>query len=734
VVVIAASTAGALVLLWLALVVVYPAVGAWMVRSRAAPKVAQRLGREVRIGSVDVGLGHAVLRDVTVRGPADGPAPLVRVDRVEVDFGTWSSLVGKVDLERAVLDGVTVAARRDAAGADNFRDLADRLGVTSSSEAGSSGGGGGLGMRPRRAEVRRVKATYIDEGAGIRVEITDGDASVGDGAPRGALRGIQVTTTAGPSAGAEALMLSRGDAGRAVEVRGGWLAPWKGLSLTGIAGTVGEEGEPGKLQVDLHGGYGGVDEVLWTAKGWIMPAASTASIDLEAAKFSLDRLRPILEDSPVVHYDRTTVDARLRVDVAHRAARFSGGFHLHDLTIGHPMLAEKEVPDLDISGDVVGSYDLPGRVLVVERGDFQSRGLPFQITGQAALLGGHLPDGSRRAARAISVRVVVPPVPCQQVLVAIPPEIMPYLSGFQLTGTFATDVQLAIDWSHLDATVLDGSVGLYKCKVKKAPPEVGERFLESFEHYVEVEQDEWMSFVIGPENPDFVPFADISPYLVKSVLTTEDGAFYQHRGFITREFRTALVKNLEAGYFKYGASSITMQLVKNILLYREKTLTRKLQELFLTWYIETVLEKDRILEIYFNAIEYGPGLYGIGPATRHFFGKAAKDLTPREAAFFSTILPSPKARYKQYCEGTLTRWTDDKINRILKLMLDRDRLTEEEYQSALATPLVFVRDQTSESVEDCVKRVKKAIKNARPTNPLKAQGEPPTKPVKPDKD
>jgi hypothetical protein len=103
-------------------------------------------------------------------------------------------------------------------------------------------------------------------------------------------------------------------------------------------------------------------------------------------------------------------------------------------------------------------------------------------------------------------------------------------------------------------------------------------------------------------------------------MTTEDSSFYSHRGFIPREFRTALIRDLEAGYFKYGASSITMQMVKNVLLHREKTLSRKFQELFLTWHLERKLEKDRIMEIYVIAIEYGPALYGIKPAAEVYFG------------------------------------------------------------------------------------------------------------------
>jgi membrane peptidoglycan carboxypeptidase len=137
-----------------------------------------------------------------------------------------------------------------------------------------------------------------------------------------------------------------------------------------------------------------------------------------------------------------------------------------------------------------------------------------------------------------------------------------------------------------------------------------------------------------------------------------------------------------------------MQMVKNVLLYRDKTLARKLQELFLTWYLETQLEKDRILEIYVNAIEYGPGLYGIKPAALQYFGKLPIELSPTEAAFFSSILPAPKRRYKQFCKDKLSNWTIKKVERILALMYRRGRLSDEELQLAQMTPLVFQPDKS----------------------------------------
>jgi membrane peptidoglycan carboxypeptidase len=308
-------------------------------------------------------------------------------------------------------------------------------------------------------------------------------------------------------------------------------------------------------------------------------------------------------------------------------------------------------------------------------------------------------------------------VTCQKALGAFPPQVIPKLRGFKLKGKFATDISLDIDWANLDAVELGGSVGIYGCKVEEAPRSVDtERLMEEFEHVVEVEKDQFLKFTIGPSNPNFVALNDISPHLVNSLLTTEDGMFFQHKGFIVSEFRTALVKNLKAGYFKYGASSITMQFVKNLLLNREKTISRKLQELFLTWYVEQTLDKERILEIYLNAIEYGPGIYGIGYASYHYFGKPPRDLNPKEAAFFSTILPNPKKRHLQYCDGKLARWTEAKIDRILKLMVERERLGQLAYDAIAAVPLTFVYPEDFDA-KKCRKETERIIKNSRPTQP-----------------
>ncbi len=717
--------ASLVVIALIGLFVIYPRVGASMIRSKVSERLGGKLGREIRIGAIDVRIGHAVLHDLEVRGPNDGDTPLVHLSKIEIAFDPWRSLVGSVRLGAATVDGVTVTMRRDDAGRDNVRDIVDRL--RGESRVGGSTSEGGL--RPTSVTVTRIKVFADDRISGTTALVDDGGATWKPGELVAQLRKVTATTINAPKAAAEQIEIKKltGEP-PSITVTGGEIAVWPKFALSGIDGTIMANGmKPGEYTIDLAGGYGGVPGKLWTAKGGLDPRSKVGAIDLVAAKFQLDRLAPLLAQSPVVDYASTSVDTQLHVDFVGDTARFNGSFALRGLNVGHPMIAEKEVHDLDLSAKVEGSFDRKQRTLELTRGDILVRDLPLSITLRAAQVTRVAPaPGDLEAPRrlgpggltALDLRLVIPPIDCQRVLAAIPTEMAPYMAGYKLRGVFDTDVQVAIDWADLPATKLTGHVGIKHCRVVDEPADSPRRLKEEFEHYVEIEKGQWTSFLVGESNDDFVKLEDISPYLIKSIMSTEDSAFYQHHGFIVSEFRTALVRNLEAGAFRYGASSITMQFVKNVLLYRDKTLARKLQELFLTWHVENTLTKDRILEIYFNVIEYGPGLYGIGPASWHYFSKPPKDLNPVEAAFFSSILPSPKARYKQYCAGTLTKWTEEKIGRILGIMRKRDRLTEVEYEQAKLTPLLFAKDLT-ETEDDCMKRVKKAIKNSRSTNPMK---------------
>jgi hypothetical protein len=732
-----AAVLGFVALVALALAIIYPRVGAYMVRSRVGDKLAKKLGRDVTFGNIRVRFGHAVLRDVDIRGPRDGDTPLVHVDRIDVDFDGWASLVGSIHVGEVAVDGVVVTIRRDADGRDNVRDVIERLrGSGGPSDVNDVGIGG---IRPTRATVAHVRLFANDDLAGATALVGDGDATWTPDELALHGRAVTATTTAAPKAKLATLdVVKKPGQPPLVTIGGGELELWPRMALSGIEGTITPATDhAGRYGLELAGGYGGVPGRLWTATGDFDARAFAASLDVEAARFQLDRLRPILERTAIVDYAQTSVDTKLHLDADRGGAKFAGSFHLRGVNVGHPKIADREVRDLDLSGDVAGSFDRAKRVLTLERGNFVARDIPFSLTGSivarshpaeipAAGSAGS-PFVSTCAAtsklQTVDLRFVVPPIDCQRALVGIPKEIAPHFAGYRLRGVFDTDIHLAIDFDDLDATKLDGHVGINHCRVVDEPGDSPKRLKDEFEHFVEVEQGRWESFEIGPSNPEFVPLDQISPHVINSIMSTEDSAFYQHRGFIPREFQTATITNLKGCDYKYGASSITMQLVKNVLLTNEKTLGRKLQELFLTWHVENTLTKDRILEIYLNAIEYGPGLYGIGPAARGYFGKAAKDLNPVEAAFFSSILPDPKGRYRQYCAGAPTKWTTGKIERILAIMLKRNRLSQEDYDQAIATPLVFVKDG-NESEEDCMKRVTQAIRNRRPTDPTKRKTPP----------
>jgi hypothetical protein len=715
-------------------VVLFPQIGTWAVRTRVVPRVERELGRTVSIAGVEVTHGRVVLHDVVVAGAADADdAPLARVARVSAEFDVWDTLRGRMQPGHVEIEGLRGHVVRHADGSDNIGDLLARLRerMAAPQAAGAAGdGASGVSLRPASLALGDASFELVDVAAGVRASAGAVSASLAaDGSVEAELRDVAVRTELGPGA---TLGLARVTTDLAapleravVRIEDGTVAAGRGITLSSVAGTIAPEGGTA-LRVDLAGSYGAATEALWTARGRIDLAAQTASIDVQADRFTFDRLDEVLRDSAVVDYQDTSLSAAMHVDVDPARVVFDGSFRLDGLNVFHPMLATKPVQDIHVAGDVEGHFERATRTLTVTRGELTSGPLAFRVDGALALPGGLEPDSAAAAATPVrrerprlSAHLVVPPVPCQGMLDAVPDGLIPYLEGFALKGTFRADVQTAIDWADLEATVLDGKVDIFGCRPREVEVEepIAERLAGSFMHYVEVERDVWLSFVIGPENPDFVPITEVSPHILNAFMTTEDSRFYDHEGFIPREFRSALIKNLESGYFMFGASSITMQTVKNVLLYREKTLARKLQELFLTWYIETQLEKDRILEIYVNAIEYGPGLYGIGPATRHFFGKHPRDVGPVEAAYLASLLPSPKPRYKQYCEDKLWRSTEVKLQRILTYMHERARLTDEEYEAARVTPLLFDRLEAGPTRE-CKRMVRRAIENARPTNPM----------------
>lgn len=168
-------------------------------------------------------------------------------------------------------------------------------------------------------------------------------------------------------------------------------------------------------------------------------------------------------------------------------------------------------------------------------------------------------------------------------------------------------------------------------------------------------------------NQIWAPLSKVSPYLVKAVLIAEDDKFWRHEGFDYEAIQKAIEKDIKAKKFKLGGSTISQQLVKNLYLSPSKNPLRKISEAIITWRMEKVLSKKRILELYLNVIEWGDGIYGIEAASRRYFGKASFELTAEEASRLAAVLPNPR----NYNPAGNQRYVVSRSNLIYNIMVKR---------------------------------------------------------------
>ena len=154
--------------------------------------------------------------------------------------------------------------------------------------------------------------------------------------------------------------------------------------------------------------------------------------------------------------------------------------------------------------------------------------------------------------------------------------------------------------------------------------------------------------VLQEKNPDaelrhrWVAYNQISPHLKRALIASEDAKFLDHEGFDWEGIQTAWEKNLKKGKVVAGGSTISQQLAKNLFLSGKRTPWRKLEEAVITVMMEQMMSKRRIFEIYLNVIEWGNGVFGAEAASRHYYRKSARNLSPAEAAKMAAMVPNPR--------------------------------------------------------------------------------------------
>jgi len=204
--------------------------------------------------------------------------------------------------------------------------------------------------------------------------------------------------------------------------------------------------------------------------------------------------------------------------------------------------------------------------------------------------------------------------------------------------------------------------------------------------------------LVGPRAPGWVKIADISNHLLMAVIASEDASFFSHEGVDYHELKEAMKKDIEEKRWARGASTLTQQVVKNVYLSQEKTLSRKFRELLWAREMDKSLSKSEILCFYVNMAEWGKGLYGIGAASWHYFQVAPADLTARQGAFLAMLLPSPRKYESYYHKKELTPWAHSRVNQILRVMNRMGFLEEGAYQAALQEKLWLKPEEDTSSV------------------------------------
>ncbi len=186
-----------------------------------------------------------------------------------------------------------------------------------------------------------------------------------------------------------------------------------------------------------------------------------------------------------------------------------------------------------------------------------------------------------------------------------------------------------------------------------------------------------------------VPIQEISPFIQQASISIEDAHFYEHFGFRPTSFMRAVIANITSGGYSQGGSTINQQVIKNALLTREKTISRKLKEILLSIKLDRELPKDTILQIYLNESPYGGTIYGVEEASLVFFSKKASEVTLTEAAYLAA-LPQAPTYYSPY--GKHREALEKRKNLVLLRMYELGYITKEQKEASQKESLVFEKD------------------------------------------
>jgi hypothetical protein len=249
----------------------------------------------------------------------------------------------------------------------------------------------------------------------------------------------------------------------------------------------------------------------------------------------------------------------------------------------------------------------------------------------------------------IAFNIYLPDFTVNDFFSSLPINLFSHLKYFHADGSLSYRAKLLADLKQPDSLILESKLDDENLTITRIDDELkkmnGSFTYTAFEKGIPVRIID-----VNPDSPGFVTIDEIPVLLQNAVLLAEDGSYYTHQGFLLSAIRRAIAENIKEKKLYRGGSTISQQLIKNIYLSHEKTISRKLEEVILVWLVESkhLVSKKRMFEVYLNIIEWGPRVYGVKEAAQFYFQKDVRQLKPEECIFLASVIPSPKKFYYRF--------------------------------------------------------------------------------------
>ncbi|MDX2022218.1 MAG: biosynthetic peptidoglycan transglycosylase [Deltaproteobacteria bacterium] len=626
----------------------------WVARA-----LSERTGFAVTIGRLYPAFGARglvlVVRDVVVAGRAPFESePLAFCDRIEIKPGR------PLGVDVSGLDLRILVARS----ADNVR------GVRRGKGASRVGSGGGVDLKVHSGRVSAL--VQLPGGQRLAARVTQLQVQRNASGSKASLGGLSLDLAAKLSARLQNAVIEI-TSNHDVLVQGQELAvtlPGGAPLLAGVAIEASASARGWTASAHTPGAKG-----AFAAQAAFTPEGLTAQLDFH--DLPLAGFAPLF-DVMGVALQRASATANASVawtpgstELAWQIEAQVGQVALH-----HPALDKEPWRAQAARGKAQGRFDWREGRLTLADANVVPLGLPIKIEGWTTVW------GEKRGE--LSLLTADGGWDCARMPARFAPSVQGALWGIELGGRLEARVDLAFSADDWDKLALNIRVPR-KCTVKKEAAVLASDLPTLVAATGQL--TDRPALPVSPASADFTPLAKMPPHLLAAFMTAEDAGFFSHQGFEPENIRKALVYDLERGRMARGASTITQQVAKNLFLSHDRTLARKLTETVLTWRVDSLVPKRRVLELYLNLVELGPGIRGVGAAARAYFGKEPEALTPLEAAHLASLPPNPRGFARRFREGSVDDGWLARLYDLVGIMGRRGQLSAAQVSAARGSRL-----------------------------------------------